>query len=434
MYKAIAELFEYINRGTSPWHVVEVSAAMLEKEGFERLSMSDIWRLRQGGKYFVDVYGSSLFAFVLGDDFSKENSSNILRICAAHTDFPAFRLKPHGAMTKEGYGVLNVEGYGGMIVYSWLDRPLSMAGKVAVRSGDPFKPNMIMVDFARPLMTIPSLAIHMDRKVNEGKEFNKQKHMMPLTAFFCKDGYKDYIEDCIAREIGIAAMDIMSYDLNMYICESPCQLGMAGELVSAPRIDNLSSCIACLKGIISTKEERKGLSIAALFDNEEIGSRTKQGAASTLLSQIVERIYFSVGMSRSDMWRDAAGGFMLSADVAHGIHPHYLEKADSTNRPTLNGGVVIKVAASQSYACDAEAIATVKGLCEANGIDYQIFVNRNDIPGGSTLGSIASAVFPIRTMDIGVALLGMHSARETMGAVDQDALNRLMEAFFCKIA
>lgn len=429
MYKSVRELLTFINESPSSWHTVETSADMLSKNGFEEIQWQERWKLEKGKKYFTKVYGSSIFAFTVGDDFG--NSGNKLRISAAHTDFPGFRLKPQSGIVKDGYGVLNVEGYGGMILYSWLDRPLSMAGKIALKTDEPFKPEMRLVDFQRPLMTIPSLAIHMNRDVNKGTEINKQKHMLPLVGVLGNSSSsmsKDFVDEFLSLELSVKNSDILSYELNLYPYENPCQLGMAGELVSSPRLDNLTSCLACLKGIISSGTNN-GINIVALFDNEEIGSRTKQGAASTVLNQLLERIYDSLGCSRSDMWTDVAGGFMLSVDVAHGVHPNYNDKSDPTNRPVLNGGVVIKEAAAQTYAGDAEAIAVVKGLCQANEIAHQVFVNRNDMASGSTLGSIASAQLPIRTMDIGVPLLAMHSARETMGAADQEALNRLLTVF-----
>lgn len=429
MYESVRELFTFINKSPSPWHTVETSAEMLVREGFEEIQWQERWKLEKGKKYFTKVYGSSVFAFTIGTDFG--NNGNRLRISAAHTDFPGFRLKPQSGIVKDGYGMLNVEGYGGMILYSWLDRPLSMAGKIALKTDAPFNPEMRLVDFSRPLLTIPSLAIHMNRDVNKGTEINKQKHMLPLAAVLGNGSSsmsKEFIDDFLSLELGVKNKDILSYELNLYPYENPCQLGMAGELVSSPRLDNLTSCLACLKGIISA-DIQNGINIAALFDNEEIGSRTKQGAASTVLNQLLERIYDSLDCSRGDMWADVAGGFMLSVDVAHGVHPNYNDKSDPTNRPVLNGGVVIKEAASQTYAGDAEAIAVVRGLCQDNGIANQIFVNRSDMAGGSTLGSIASAQLPIRTMDIGVPLLAMHSARETMGAADQEALNKLLTVF-----
>ena len=350
-------------------------------------------------------------------------------LAAAHTDFPGLRLKPSAGIVKDGYGILNVEPYGGMILHSWQDRPLSMAGRVALRGEKAFSPVVRLVDFARPLLVIPELAIHMNRKVNEGTAIKKQKEMLPLMAVLGKEGEKSFFEAWLAGEMGCCREDILSYEINLYPYEAGCQLGMAGEMVSAPRLDNITSVEACLQGMEAVAEAGQGLRLVALFDNEEIGSRTKQGAGSAVLLQVLERIYEALGYSRSQLWQAVSGGFMLSVDVAHGLQPNYPEKYDATNRPVLNGGVVLKQAASQSYAGDAEAVAIVSAICQQEGIACQRFVNHSDEPGGSTLGSIASALVPMRTMDIGVPLLSMHSARETMGAWDQESLNQLLKAF-----
>ncbi len=433
MYDSVYSLLELVKESVSPWHTAAAAAGRLAEAGFQRLDMREPWRIEQGGCYYVEVFGSTVFAFAVGEgDFAEPGS---LRITAAHTDFPGLRIKPSAGMVKDGYGVLNVEPYGGLILHSWQDRPLSVAGRVAVRGGSPFSPDVRMVDFARPVMTIPELAIHMNRKVNEGTPIKKQKEMLPLMAVPGQDGDKSFFLECLAAEAGCRMEDILSYELNLYAYEAGCQLGMAGEMVSAPRLDNITSVEACLQGMKVAALELaggrlfKGIRLSALFDNEEIGSRTKQGAGSAVLLQVLERIYAALGYSREQLWQAVSGGFMLSVDVAHGLQPNYPEKYDATSRPVLNGGVVIKQAASQSYAGDAEAVAVVSAICRQEGIACQSFVNHSDEPGGSTLGSIASALVPMRTMDIGVPLLSMHSARETMGSWDQAALNRLLQSF-----
>lgn len=433
MYDSVYSLLELVQKSVSPWHTAAAAEERLESVGFKRLDMREAWRLERGCCYYAEAYGSAVFAFAVGEgDLTAPDS---LRITAAHTDFPGLRVKPSPGIIKDGYGILNVEAYGGLILHSWQDRPLSVAGRVAVRGKNPFAPEVRPVDFARPLLTVPELAIHMNRKVNEGTAVKKQKEMLPLMAVLGKDGGKAFFEECLAGEIGCRTEDILSYELNVYAYESGCQLGMAGEMVSAPRLDNITSVEACLRGMeaaagaLAGKKAINGIRLAALFDNEEIGSRTKQGAGSLLLLQLLERIYAALGYTREQLWQSVSGGFMLSVDVAHGVQPNYPEKYDPVNKPLLNGGVVLKRAASQSYAGDAEAVAVVTALCQQEKIACQTFVNNSDEPGGSTLGSIASALVPVRTMDIGVPLLSMHSARETMGSWDQEALNRLLRAF-----
>lgn len=421
----VARLLDFIDNSTSPYHTVKTGANELKAKGFTELFLEDVWALGEGD-YFVKVYDSALVAFHIG-----LNLRHSMRIASAHTDFPAIRIKPNPLVDAKGYGELNVETYGGLILNTWLDRPLSMAGAVVTRTDDPFRPDVHYVDVARPLLTIPNLAIHMNRQINEGVALDKQKHMLPLF-MMCNDKintdseWREFLSELVKRP----AEDILSYELTLYPVEGGTTFGRYDEFISSPRIDNLTSCVACLEGIFEAKAmDAEGLRMVVLFDNEEVGSRTKQGGASTILSQLVERIYMATGHTKAECYADIAAGFMISADVAHGYHPNYPEKNDITNYPILNKGVVLKMASSQSYVGDAWAIATVKALCENDSIPYQIYVNRSNIPGGSTVGSITSAMLAMRTMDVGVPILAMHSARETMGADDQEALDNLMKAF-----
>lgn len=440
-------LLAFINRSTSPFHVVSKCEALLKDSGFTSLELGEKWFLREGEAYMVNAFGSSLFAFKIGKDMRKN-----MRIASAHTDFPNIRIKPNPDMKREGYHSLNVEIYGGLILYSWLDRPLSISGRVTLASEDPFAPKSVLVDFKDPLLTIPSLAIHMNRTVNEGLTLNKQTDILPIgggnhtynrfegdeaseearALAIIEEGLGQIdFYDILAEELHCEATDILFFELGLYPTEQGCSLGFHEEFISSPRIDNLTSVKACLEGL-TEDTSGTGLHMIALFDNEEVGSRTKQGAASVLLQQIIERIYLTMGFTLEELFQDMAKGFMISADVAHGYHPNYGHKNDLTNKPLLNGGLVIKFASSQSYAGDGEAVATVKSLCREEDIPYQIYVNRSDIVGGSTLGSIASATLPMRTMDVGVPVLAMHSLRELMGEADQHALESLMKAFFSR--
>ena len=415
------ELLDFIASAPSPCHTVTASAEKLRRAGFEELELGGAWQLSRGGRYFVRVYGTTLLAFTVG-------AAGPLRMAAAHTDFPCFRLKPAAGLVREGYGLLNVETYGGLILRSWLDRPLGLAGKVVLRGEDAFHPEMRLVDFGRPLVTIPSLAIHMDRDVNKEGALNPQKDMLLLAALFGGEAEEDWWMQALAELAGVPAEDILSYELSTYPWEQGCTLGLAEELVSSPRLDNLTSVWACLEGLIAATKDgvSDGVRLVALFDNEEVGSRTKQGAGSAVLMEVLRRIYAAEDGAR--LSAALAGGFLLSVDVAHGLHPNHMSKSDPAVRPVLGGGVVIKQAASQAYAGDAEAVAIVRALCEERGIVHQDFVNRSDSRGGSTLGSIASALVPVRTMDVGVPILAMHSARETMGAADEMALTALVQA------
>lgn len=422
MTHEIEALLSFIQQSPSPAHTVAAAAARLRGAGFAELSLAEDWQLAAGGRYFVSVYGTTLLAFTVGD-------AGPLRMAAAHTDFPCFRLKPAAGLTRAGYGVLNVEPYGGLILRSWLDRPLGLAGRVVLRGADAFHPRAGLVDFARPLVTIPSLAIHMDRKVNVEGGLNAQTNMLPLAALLGDMGKGDWWQAALAALLGVTQEEILSYELSTYPFEAGCALGLAGELLSSPRLDNLTSVWACLAGLIdaSAGSVPAGVRLVALFDNEEVGSRTKQGAGSAVLAGTLRRIYAQAG-GEAAYTRALAEGFLLSVDVAHGLHPAHVEKSDPAVHPVLGGGVVVKQAASQAYAGDAEAVAIVRELARLQDIPVQDFVNRSDSRGGSTLGSIASALVPVRTMDVGVPILAMHSARETMAAADEAALISLVRA------
>ncbi|WP_026759898.1 M18 family aminopeptidase [Selenomonas ruminantium] len=424
MKKEIKELLNFIKAAPTPYHTVLTAAQKLQKAGFTELKLGEVWQLQKGGRYYVKAFDSTLLAFALGKEAGP------LRLAAAHTDFPCFRLKPQPEITKEGYGVLNVEKYGGMMLRTWLDRPLALAGKVALRTKNPFQPEVRLVNFPRPLMTIPSLAIHMDREVNDEGKLNAQKDMLPLTTVGGEELTAEFFHEWLAAELKVDMSNILSYELSAYPCEEGTLCGLQEEFISSPRLDNLTSVLACLEGMTGLDADKlAGLRLIALFDNEEVGSQTKQGAGSAVLLQVLERIYLALGKERAEMLADIAAGFMLSVDVAHALHPNYMDKCDPSHKPVLGGGVVLKQAASQSYAGDTEAVAVVRGLCEAHKISWQHFVNRSDSRGGSTLGSIASALVPLRTMDIGVPMLAMHSARETMHSADQISLMDLLKKF-----
>lgn len=419
-------LFNFLNNSTSAFHTVLNAQTYLEKHDFKEIKLTEDWQLKADEKYFVKIYDSTMIAFI-----PHQNLREGMKIAVSHTDFPCLKIKSNAQVVQNNYGKLNVEIYGGMILNTWFDRPLSIAGKVVVKGNDCYNPTVKFVDFKRPLVTIPNLAIHMDRNINAGKATMKQKEMLPL-AFMQDDtdsADTDRLIALLAKEINCEMDDILSYELTVYQLELPYYIGFKGEFISAPRLDNITSVKACIEGIIADKR-KQGLDVVVLFDNEEVGSRTKQGGASNILSNVIERIYTSFGYNRQSFLADLAKSFMLSIDVAHAMHPNYPEKNDLTNKPILNKGLAIKVAASQSYAGDAEAIAIVKALCQKYKINYQMYVNNSDIPGGSTIGSMASALLAMRTLDIGIPMLAMHSARETMGKYDQKALESLVRIFF----
>lgn len=419
----IQNVMKYVQACTSPYHTVDTSLQMLVDAGFQELSLEEDWSLTSGD-YVVNVFGSSLFAFHIGD-----NPRSTLRIASAHTDFPALRVKPNPVIGAAGYTELNVEVYGGLIENTWLDRPLAAAGTVVLRGDDAFHVESVLLDTKRPIGIVPNLAIHMNRDINDGVKLDRQKHLLPIIML---DKGEESItwEKILSEEIGCREDEILSYEITLYPVVAPMLVGVNEDMLSSPRLDNITSCYACLQGMLEARQMGcPGIRMAMLFDNEEVGSRTKQGGAGMILPNLVERVYRGLGFTHTDLDVDRSKGFMISIDVAHGMHPNHPDKNDITNVPVLGQGIALKMAASQSYAGDAKAVAIVKSLCDEANVDYQIYVNRSNIPGGSTVGSISSAMFPMRTMDIGIPLLAMHSAVELMGVNDQTHLNRLMIHF-----
>lgn len=426
-------LFDLLKKGVSPVQAVDACEERLEKAGFERLEYKEEWNLTAGGKYYVNHHDTTLFAFTVGSEWGEGMAPQI-RIAAAHTDFPCLRIKPSADVLSGGYAQVNVEVYGGAILNTWLDRPLGIAGRVAVKSDDVFAPVVREFVSEKNLLTIPNLAIHMNREVNKGVELNKQTDMLPILGLAAEDVLPaeqrktDYFLTFLADELSVEKEDILDFELTVFCKEEPQYIGLEDDFISSPRLDNLNSCAALVSGIIDAKRN-EGLNMIALFDHEEIGSRSKQGAGSILLHDMLLRILKTIGRETTAE-RDLYQSMILSVDVAHGLHPNQAGKMDITNKPVLGKGFCIKEASSQSYATDCEAIAIIQQICEEKKIPYQKFVNRSDMAGGGTLGSIASALLPVKTVDVGIPLLAMHSARELMGSADQQALKDLTEAYF----
>lgn len=422
---------DFIQKATSPYQVVTTAIDTLEKEGFLSLEFGSSWNLVSGGKYYTKPYDTTLFAFRMPEQISDQSR---LRMCASHTDHPGFRLKPNPDIKEKGYWKLNVETYGGVILNTWLDRPLSMAGKVTLKSDDIFKPECRLVDWKIPLLSIPNLAIHMNRTVNSGLELNKQVDLLPLFSMCLPslNEQEDFLS-YLAEQLKVETEDILDFDLYVYNCEEGCVFGKEKEFYSAPRLDNLTSVYAGMKALCNTNVHDTDVAICAFYDNEEIGSRTKQGADSAITQMLLYKIAESCGLSQQQLQDCIYKSFMISTDVAHALHPNHGEKNDITNYTLLNQGVVIKINAAQRYATDTEAIGVIQQICQRYQIPYQKFVNRSDIAGGGTLGTITSSWLPMKTVDIGVPILAMHSAREMSGVKDIEYLSNLLCSFFaCK--
>ncbi|MBO2527421.1 MAG: M18 family aminopeptidase [Clostridiales bacterium] len=420
MSEVASELCRWLKRGVSPYHTVAAAEEYLKEHGFSALSLQEKFSVERGGKYYVE-HGTALFAFTVGQQ------ADFFRIAAAHTDWPCMRIKPVPEQLAGGCCKLSVEPYGGAILNTWLDRPLSPAGIAAVRTEDPMHPEIRLVSWDEPLMTVPNLAIHMNREVNKGVATKPNVDMMPLCRTVKEGWSKDgYLLGKLADKLAVRREDVLSFELYVYCAEEPQFVGFEQDFLSAPRLDNLTSVHACLTGLV--RGSGKGIHVAVLYDNEEIGSNTRHGADSSTLSIVLEKIALALGMDRAAYLDACTKGFLLSCDVAHAAHPNHMEFADAAHAPVMNGGVALK--RSPRYSSEAETCAVIRALCDRHDIPLQTYMNRADLPGGSTVGSMASALLAMPAADIGVPILAMHSARELMGAQDQEAICRLCEAFF----
>lgn len=415
------ELFDFISANPTAWHTAEHTAKILEEAGYTELFESDIYDIKKGRGYFVRRNGSAIIAFRV-----PERDFGGFMIMAAHGDSPSFKIKGSAEVKSANVCTqLNVEKYGGMLCSTWLDRPLSIAGRVIVKENGKLVSRLINID--RDLVLIPSVAIHMDRSANDGKAFNANVDMLPL--FSEAEGDKR-LDDIIAEAAGTAKENVIAHDLFTYCRDKGSVWGANNEYISCPRLDDQQCAFSCLKGFLSAKET-SGLPVLCIFDNEEVGSGTKQGADSSFMEDTLSRLSSALGRSDVEYRRSLSQSFMVSADNAHAVHPNHPEFADRNDRPRMNGGIVIKHNASQRYTTDAVSEAIFAEICREAEIPVQSFTNRADMPGGSTLGNISTAHVSIDSVDIGLAQLAMHSAYETAGAKDTEYLIKAAEAFYC---
>ena len=421
MYRETAEeLLAFIQKSPTFFHAVAAMKEILEAEGYGELREEDRWNLEKGGKYYVTRNDSALIAFAIPKEEAKG-----YRIMASHSDSPTFKIKENPEMEAEGrYVKLNVERYGGMICAPWFDRPLSVAGRVVVKEGEEIVSKLVDVD--RDLLMIPNLAIHMNREVNDGYKFNAQKDMLPL---YGMSSAKGTFLKTVAEAAGVKEEEILGHDLFLCNRQEGTVWGAEEAFVSSARLDDLQCAFSSLKGFLAGKKE-KYIAVHCVLDNEEVGSGTKQGAASTFLRDVLVRINSGLGQDQEDYLRRLAGSFMVSADNAHAVHPNYGEKADPVNRPCMNEGIVIKHSANQKYCTDGVSAAVFKDLCKRAGVPFQTFTNRSDILGGSTLGNISTTQVAVNAVDIGLAQLAMHSPYETAGVKDTAYLIKAAEMLF----
>ncbi|MDY2829638.1 MAG: M18 family aminopeptidase [Sodaliphilus sp.] len=428
MDKHISSLLSFLDSSPCNFLAVDSVRNILTNNGFSERSLNSKFNLKQRAKVFFTKNDSAIFAISLG---KKSIAETGFKIIAAHSDSPCFRIKPNAVIKAEnGIIKLNTEVYGGPILYTWFDRPLSLAGRVIVRSGDSLHPTTKLVKFDNPLLQIPHLAIHFNRAVNEGNPLSKQKDMLPIIAKINDSLQADnLILQLISDKLGIAQSDIIDFDLMLYDTEHACTFGANNEFLSSGRLDDLSMVHAAITAITEQDGGDQTL-VVAIFDNEETGSGTKQGAGSPVLSNILLRLVEMQGGSFEDFAIAIEKSFMVSADNAHAFHPNYAEKYDPTNHPTLGGGPCIKINSNCKYMTDAHSAAIFKCLCEDANAPFQYFVNHSDVAGGSTLGNILTGQIDIEGVDVGNPLLAMHSVRET-GSVD-DHLNmiKVFKKFF----
>lgn len=424
----ISQLFEFLKNGTSAFHVTAHSKKVLTEAGFTELKLKEPWPLERGGRYFCCPFDTTLYAFTIGRDCDLSRG---IHIGGAHTDFPAIKIKPKPEIFTQGYMQLNTELYGGPILSTFFDRSLSLAGKVVTRGSSYDRPVSHLIDFQRPVACLPNLAIHMNRTANEkGTPVDNQKHLLPILGTLNDMLSKDStLVKLLAEKLDVDPSEILDYDLCLYNLEQPELAGITEEFLCAPRLDDITSVCALVHALAESQNPDR-VNLVCLFDHEEIGSLSKQGADSFLPNVIIGKIWQAFGKSMIDCMADLSDGLMLSADVAHAYHPNYPAVQDVTNYPIINQGFVFKSASNQSYAWDCEALASMIALCEDRQIPYQRFAKHSNTKGGGTIASILSSHLPVRTIDTGAGILAMHSSREMMGVKDQIALSRFAKAFF----
>lgn len=416
----IQSVLDFIDAGVSPWHAASEAADRLQRAGYRRLEECAPWDLAPGGRYYTTRNGSAVLAFRL----PKVCRIDGWRMVLSHGDTPSWRVK--NLDLKQGvYRKLETEGYGGMIMGSWLDRPLTVAGRVVIRTPDGLETRLVCPD--QDLLVIPSVAIHFDRSANEGHKWDPQVDLQPL---YGPDGCRS-LRDLIAAEAGLYQQtEILSWDLSLSPRQKAVRVGPAGEYFMSPRIDDLECAGSSLLAFLESESEENVLAVWGMLDNEEVGSSTRQGAQGSFLPDTLSRIWDALGLSRQSYWQAAANSLILSADNGHAVHPNHPEKSDPENGPVLNGGVVVKVNASQKYTTDAVSAALFAEICRRAEVPLQRFANRADMPGGSTLGNLQGHTVSSPMLDIGLAQLAMHSAVETAGTEDIGHFCRAVRAFY----
>lgn len=414
----LKDLMDFLDSSVTMFHAINECEKVLQRSGFTYLPENEKWDINKG-KYYTKRNSSSLIAFDIAEgDYH-------FQISAAHSDSPTFKLKDRPVIEANGYLKLNVEGYGGMINATWLDKPLTLAGRVMVNTDKGIETKLLHID--RDLLIIPNVPIHFNREINKGFAFNNQVDMLPI---FSAGNLKEAdFDNILAKELGIEPEDILAKDLYLVNRQKAAVIGFDNELISSGRLDDLECVYTSLRGFVEA-ENKNHINVFAVFDNEEVGSITKQGAMSTFLASTLDRVNTALGKSKEEYYRAIAKSILISCDNAHAVHPNHPELFDVKNRPVLNQGIAIKESANQKYTTDAFSRAILKKILEKKNIPYQTFANRSDIAGGSTLGNLSNTVVSMNAVDIGLPQLAMHSAYETAGAKDVGYAFETLKAFF----
>ena len=416
------EVLDFIQKSPSCFHAVKNIAKLLTEAGYEELKECDSWNVKKGGRYFTTRNSSSIIAFNIGNKLDNYH----FQLTSSHSDSPSFKVKEKAELKgKGGYLQLNTEGYGGMLCATWFDRPLSLAGRVLVREGNTIKSKLLAFD--RDLLLIPNVAIHMNRTVNDGLAYNNQVDMLPL--FSAGECGENSYRSLLAEELGVEGKDILGSDMYLYSRVAPAIWGAKEEFISSARLDDLQCAYTSLKAMLQS-ENANGINVFSCFDNEEVGSGTKQGACSTFLRDVLQRINKGLGFSDEDYCRAVAKSFMVSCDNAHAVHPNHPEKTDAENCTYMNKGIVVKFSANQKYTTDGISSAVFANICENAGVPIQFFSNRSDMAGGSTLGNLSTQKVSLHTVDIGLPQLAMHSSYETAGIKDSYYMVQALTAFY----
>ncbi|MCK6549319.1 M18 family aminopeptidase [Myxococcota bacterium] len=427
------DLVAYVDASPTPYHAVAESVRRLEAAGFSRLDEGDEWKLRAGDRRYVTRGGSSIIAFHVG---TASPAKGGFKMIGAHTDSPNLKLKPRASYTKNGYRQLGVEVYGGVLLHTWLDRDLGVAGRVAVR-GPKGGVELKMLDLGRPILRIPNLAIHLNRDVNtNGLKINQQTNLPPILALVDDSAGKkddqDFLKKLLSETLQVPEDHILDHDLSLYDVQKGTLGGLDDELIFTARLDNLASCHAALDALIATVDHvGEATKLVALHDHEEVGSRSAQGAAGPFLENVTERVTIAHEKAEPQGFaRAMARSFHVSADMAHAVHPNYSDRHEPQHMPMIGQGPVIKMNASQSYASDGESAARFAALCHEAGFEPQSFVTRTDLGCGSTIGPITAGRLGVKTVDIGGPMMSMHSIREMAGVLDVELMHRPLALFF----